>query len=67
MTTQITIKRIEAPESRGFARNGNVATQAMPYKWQVIVNGELHATQTRLKDARDLATYYDNAKVSVER
>jgi hypothetical protein len=54
----ITIKRIEAPESQGFAKNGNVATQAMSYKWQVIVGGKLMATESRLKDAKDAASYY---------
>jgi hypothetical protein len=58
MSQTVTIKRIEAPESRGFAKNGNVATQAMSYKWQVIVKGKLMATESRLKDAKDAATYY---------
>lgn len=67
METQITIKRIEAPELRGIAKCGNLATQAMAYKWQVFVNGVLHGTQTRLKDAKDLASYFNTPKVSVVR
>jgi len=67
MTTQITIKRIEAPELQGNPKCGNLATQAMTHKWQVIVNGKSHGTQTRLKDAKDLASYFDNAKVTVVR
>ena len=65
--TRITIKRIEAPELCGIARCGNLATQAMVYVWQVIVNGESHGTQSRLRDARDLASYYENAIVKVVR
>jgi len=67
MTTQITIKRIEAPELQGNPKCGNLATQAMTYNWQVFVNGAFHGTQTRLKDAKDLASYFDKAKVSVVR
>lgn len=55
---RIEIRRVEAPERRGIAKCGNLGTQAMTYKWHVIVNGELMATQSRLKDAKDAASYY---------
>lgn len=66
MSPVVTIKRIEAPELRGFARNGNVANQAMAYKWNVVVDGRTMATERRLKDAKDAASYYSET-VTVER
>jgi electron transfer flavoprotein alpha subunit len=54
----IEIQRIAAPELRGFARNGNVGQQAMTYKWRLVVDGKVVATEQRLKDAKDLASYY---------
>lgn len=63
---EVFIKRIEAPELKGFARNGNVASQAMVYKWNVVVNGRTMATERRLKDAKDAASYYSKS-VTVER
>ena len=57
-TNIITIRRIEAPELKGNPKPGNLHTQAMPYKWQVIVGGKLMTTESRLKDAKDAASYY---------
>jgi len=58
MSQPVTIKRVEAPEVRGYARNGNAANQAMSYKWQVIVGGRLMVTEPLLRIAKDAASYY---------
>ena len=63
----VTIKRTEAPELRGFARNGNLATQAMTYRWLVFAGGELVGSYLRLRDAKLLAAEFGCTRAKVER
>ena len=63
----VTIKRTEAPELRGFARNGNLATQAMAYRWLVFAGGNLVGSYLRLRDARLLAAEFGCKNATVER
>ena len=63
----ITIKRKEAPELRGFARNGNLSSQAMAYRWLVMADENLVGSYTRLKDAKSLAAEFGEAKPQIVR
>jgi hypothetical protein len=65
MTTQI--KRVEAPELRGYPRNGNADSQAMAYRWLVVVGGKVMATESTLRAAKDAASYYTAEKVQIQR
>lgn len=65
--TMVMIKRQAAPELQGFAKNGNVATQSMTYRWLVIVNGKTVGSDTRLRDAKALAAEFGCSNPVIER
>ena len=60
----VVIKRVPAPELRGYPRNGNFGSQPMAYRWDVIVGNKVVSSDTRLSDAKELALMFgDNVKV----
>ena len=63
----ITIKRKEAPELQGFARNGNLGSQAMTYRWLVMAGEKLVGSYTRLRDAKLLAAEFGETKPQIVR
>jgi hypothetical protein len=65
MTT--VINRQEAPELRGYPKNGNVDNQAMTYRWNVMHCGRLVGSYARLKDAKALASEFGEIKPEVVR
>jgi len=63
----VEIRKVAAPELQGYPRNGNFDSQAMVYRWQVVVNGKVMASERTLTKARIGATHYTAARVKVIR